>query len=112
VWCRYIWRRPPGPRRPGEPRLVDAFRHIKANPNLFLPIAVAGVIGTFGLNFQITIALVAVTVFHTGSAASAIFRPRSRPAASSAPCSMPRVNDLRLPDDWPPPPSPSVPWKS
>ncbi|MET7774993.1 MFS transporter [Streptomyces mirabilis] len=55
--------------RPRDTRLADAFRHIAATPDLLLPIAVIGVVGTFGLNFQVTLALVSVTVFHTGAAA-------------------------------------------
>ncbi|MFJ3308452.1 MFS transporter [Streptomyces sp. NPDC086549] len=55
--------------RPQRTRVADAFRHIAATPDLFLPIAVVGFVGTFGLNFQVTIALVAATVFHTGSVA-------------------------------------------
>ncbi|MFI7090079.1 MFS transporter [Streptomyces lydicus] len=55
--------------RPRDSRLADAFRHIAATPELLLPMVLIGFVGTFGLNFQVTIALVAVTVFHTGSAA-------------------------------------------
>jgi len=56
-------------RRHRTTRVVDAFRHIATTPDLFLPIAVVGFVGTFGLNFQVTISLMAVTVFHTGSVA-------------------------------------------
>ncbi|MET7761964.1 MFS transporter [Streptomyces sp. NPDC005393] len=59
------------PREPGrrDSRLADAFRHVAATPDLLLPITVIGFVGTFGLNFQITISLVAITVFHSGAAA-------------------------------------------
>ena len=58
--------RGPGPR---DIRLADAFRHVAATPDLLLPITVIGFVGTFGLNFQVTISLVAITVFHSGAAA-------------------------------------------
>lgn len=50
-------------------RLADVLRHIIATPELLLPITLIGVVGTFGLNFQVTISLVAITVFHSGAAA-------------------------------------------
>jgi MFS family permease len=66
---------PPGaPREPSGPRcggpwLTDAFRHIIATPELLLPITLIAVVGTFGLNFQVTTSLVAIKVFHSGAAA-------------------------------------------
>lgn len=57
-----------GPRR-GGPRLTEAFRHITATPELLLTMTLVAVVGTFGLNFQVTISLVAVKVFHSGAAA-------------------------------------------
>ncbi|MER7841277.1 MFS transporter [Streptomyces sp. NPDC096040] len=59
----------PGHSPPGRTRLRDAFRSIAASPDLLLPICVIAFVGTFGLNFQVTISLVAVTVFHSGAAA-------------------------------------------
>ncbi|WP_030410991.1 MFS transporter [Streptomyces sp. NRRL S-1448] len=53
----------------GKTRLSDAFRAIRASPDLLLPITVIAFVGTFGLNFQVTISLIAMTVFHSGSAA-------------------------------------------
>ncbi|MGW4565828.1 MFS transporter [Streptomyces sp. NPDC004561] len=55
--------------RPGRNRLRDAFRHIASTPELLLPISLIAFVGTFGLNFQVTISLVAITAFHTGAAA-------------------------------------------
>ncbi|WP_245790692.1 MFS transporter [Streptomyces monashensis] len=55
--------------RPGRTRLRDAFRHIASTPELLLPISLIAFVGTFGLNFQVTISLVAITAFHTGAAA-------------------------------------------
>lgn len=53
----------------GNTRLSDAFRAIRASPDLLLPITVIAFAGTFGFNFQVTISLIAITVFHSGSAA-------------------------------------------
>ncbi|WP_079249606.1 MFS transporter [Streptomyces sp. IMTB 2501] len=53
----------------GGPWLTEAFRHITATPELLLPIALIAVVGTFGFNFQVTISLVAIKVFHSGTAA-------------------------------------------
>ncbi|MFJ5531112.1 MFS transporter [Streptomyces sp. NPDC093261] len=55
--------------RPGRTRLRDAFRHIASTSELLLPISLIAFVGTFGLNFQVTISLVAITDFHTGAAA-------------------------------------------
>ncbi|MFG2956581.1 MFS transporter [Streptomyces sp. NPDC048291] len=54
--------------RPGPTRAREALRHIAATPELLLPISLIAFVGTFGLNFQVTVSLVAVTVFHTGAA--------------------------------------------
>ncbi|QHA10043.1 MFS transporter [Streptomyces broussonetiae] len=56
------------PRR-GRTRLRDAFRHVASTPELLLPISLVAFVGTFGLNFQVTISLVAITAFHTSAAA-------------------------------------------
>ncbi|MER7181986.1 MFS transporter [Streptomyces hyaluromycini] len=61
--------RHPGRHRPGDKCLTDAFRHIATTPELLLPITLVAFVGTFGLNFQVTISLVAITVFHSGAAA-------------------------------------------
>ncbi|MGW7689045.1 MFS transporter [Streptomyces asiaticus] len=53
----------------GDTRLADAFRTIRTTPDLLLPITVIAFVGTFGLNFQVTISLVAITVFNSGAAA-------------------------------------------
>lgn len=48
-----------------RPRIVDGLRHVTSRPDLLLPMALIGVIGLFGLNFQLTLPLMAKTVFHT-----------------------------------------------
>jgi MFS family permease len=61
--------------RPGElhpsPRVARAggqlregFRYVRRRPDLVLPIVLIFIVGTFGLNFQITTALIAKQVFH------------------------------------------------
>jgi MFS family permease len=59
----------PGRTRPGRTRLPDAFRHIASTSELLLPISLIAAVGTFGLNFQVTISLMAITVLHKGPAA-------------------------------------------
>ncbi|MGW1625061.1 MFS transporter [Streptomyces sp. NPDC002172] len=59
----------PARARPGPTRAREALRHIATTPELLLPICLIAFVGTFGLNFQVTVSLVAVTVFHTGAAA-------------------------------------------
>ncbi|MFF4902461.1 MFS transporter [Streptomyces sp. NPDC001068] len=54
--------------RPGRTRAREALRHIATTPELLLPISLVALVGTFGLNFQVTVSLVAITVFHTGAA--------------------------------------------
>ncbi|MGW2641859.1 MFS transporter [Streptomyces sp. NPDC001348] len=61
-------REPSGPQRGGR-RLTEALRHITSTPELLLPIALIAVVGTFGFNFQVTLSLVAVKVFHSGATA-------------------------------------------
>jgi len=53
------------PRAPGQ--LRDGLRYVRRRPELLWPIVLVAVIGTFGLNFQITTALVAKLVFHRGA---------------------------------------------
>ncbi|MEU9453058.1 MFS transporter [Streptomyces sp. NPDC048277] len=63
---------PPKPNaraHPHPPRLREAFQSITTTPDLLLPIGLIAVVGTFGLNFQVTTSLVAITVFHSGAAA-------------------------------------------
>jgi MFS family permease len=55
---------PRGPRRGG---VRDGLRYVRGRPDLMLIMAVVGMVGTFGMNFQLTIALMARLVFHQGS---------------------------------------------
>ncbi len=53
-------------RRPGQ--LREGVAYVRTRPDLLLPIILVGIVGTFGLNFQMTTALVASNVFHHGAA--------------------------------------------
>jgi MFS family permease len=52
-------------REPGQYRA--AIRYVRRRSDLVLPMLLMFVIGTFGMNFQITIALIAKQVFHRGA---------------------------------------------
>jgi MFS family permease len=53
------------PRAKGQ--LREGLEHVRQRPALWVPMALVFMVGTFGLNFQITLALVAKRVFHTGA---------------------------------------------
>ena len=53
------------PRHKGQIR--DAIRYLRGRPDLMLILCVVGFAGTFGLNFQMTSALMATQVFHKGA---------------------------------------------
>ena len=48
-------------------QLREGLTYVRANPQLSVPIALIAVIGMFGLNFQITLALIAKSTFHLGA---------------------------------------------
>jgi MFS family permease len=56
---------PPLHRAKGQ--LRDGFRYVRGRADLMLTMVLVFVLGTFGLNFQITTALVAKQVFHKGA---------------------------------------------
>jgi MFS family permease len=47
--------------------LREGLAYVRSRPQLWLPIVLIGVVGTFGFNFQITNALVAQGIFHRGA---------------------------------------------
>lgn len=53
------------PRAKGQ--LREGLRYVRADPQLCIPIALIAVIGMFGLNFQITLALIAKQTFDLGA---------------------------------------------
>jgi MFS family permease len=63
---RELHRSPPAGRSPGQ--LREAFRYVRSRPDLVLPLVLVAVVGTFGLNFQLTMALMAREVFHRDAA--------------------------------------------
>ena len=52
---------------PAKGQLREGLHYVRLRPDLMVPIVLVFVIGTFGLNFQITLALVAKQVFHLGA---------------------------------------------
>jgi MFS family permease len=48
-------------------QLREGISYVRNRPELLLPVALMGFIGTFGFNFQITNALIAQGVFHRGA---------------------------------------------
>jgi MFS family permease len=57
----------PVDRAPGQYRA--ALRYVRRRSDLILPMVLVFIIGTFGMNYQITIALIAKQVFHRGAGA-------------------------------------------
>ncbi|MET8091353.1 MFS transporter [Micromonospora sp. NPDC005220] len=54
-------------------RVVDGLRYVWRRPDLLLPMAIMSVIGMSLFNFQLTLAALAKTVFHTGAASFGLF---------------------------------------
>ncbi len=52
----------------GLAMMRDGLRYVRDRPDILQVLAVVGVVGTFGLNFQLTTALVATEVFGKGAA--------------------------------------------
>jgi MFS family permease len=63
------------PRRAGQ--LREGLSYVRARPELWMPLILIFFVSTFGMNFQVTLALMSRTVFHTGASAfglaSAVF---------------------------------------
>jgi MFS family permease len=55
------------PRAPGQ--LREALAYVRARPKLWLTLALVFFVATFGMNFQVTTALMSRGVFHTGAGA-------------------------------------------
>jgi MFS family permease len=56
-----------------EAKIADGIRYVRQRHDLLLPMVTIAVIAMFGYNFQITLALLAKTVFHTGAATFGLF---------------------------------------
>lgn len=52
----------------GKGQLVEALRYVRVRPELLLPVVLVAIIGMFGFNFQITLALYAKEVYQRGPA--------------------------------------------
>jgi len=61
----------------GSGQLREALSYVRARPGLWMPLILVFFVSTFGMNFQVTTALMSRTVFHTGASAfglaSAVF---------------------------------------
>ncbi|WP_227878598.1 MFS transporter [Arthrobacter dokdonensis] len=51
---------------PGKGQIREGFRYIRQRPDLMMIMGLVFMVGTFGMNFQITNALMATTIFHLG----------------------------------------------
>jgi predicted MFS family arabinose efflux permease len=52
-----------GARERARVRVVDGLRYTRSRPDLLLPMVLIAIVGLFGLNFQLTLPLIAKTVF-------------------------------------------------
>jgi MFS family permease len=69
-----LWRMRPGelhpsPRQRGKGQIREGLRYVRGRPDIILIMALVFVLGTFGMNFQMTTALMATAVFHKGAGA-------------------------------------------
>ncbi|WP_460993032.1 MFS transporter [Sinomonas soli] len=51
----------------GKGQIMAGVRYVRTEPRILLILVMAGLVGTFTLNFQVTNALMAADVFHTGA---------------------------------------------
>ncbi|HEX7537287.1 MAG TPA: MFS transporter [Dermatophilaceae bacterium] len=59
----------PAPRQRGKGQIREGLRYVRGRPDIILIMALVFVLGTFGMNFQMTTALMATAVFHKGASA-------------------------------------------
>jgi MFS family permease len=59
----------PAPRQRGKGQIREGLRYVRGRPDIILIMALVFVLGTFGMNFQMTTALMAPAVFHKGAGA-------------------------------------------
>jgi len=57
----------PAPRTRAKGSIVAGFRYVRSRPDIMLLMFIVFMLGTFGLNFQLTNALMATAVFHVGA---------------------------------------------
>ncbi|NNG37776.1 MFS transporter [Flexivirga sp. ID2601S] len=58
----------PAPQVRGKGKVREGLAYVRHRPDIMLVMFMVFMLGTFGMNFQITIALMATTVFHRGAA--------------------------------------------
>lgn len=58
---------PPPTAARGRGQMRAGLRYVRRRPDLVLVLGLVGMVGTFGLNFQMTTALMATSVFHKGA---------------------------------------------
>jgi MFS family permease len=63
-----LHRAPPGKVASRDARVIDGLRYVGNRPDLILVMALVAVLGLMAFNFQLTLAVLAKTVFHTGAA--------------------------------------------
>lgn len=56
----------PVPRARGKGQIREGLRYVRRRPDLILIMGLVFVLGTFGMNFQVTMALMSTQVFHKG----------------------------------------------
>lgn len=56
-----------------EAKVMDGLRYVRSRQDLLLPMVVIAVVAVFGYNFQLTLALLAKTVFNTDAATFGLF---------------------------------------
>ena len=57
----------PVPRAQGKGQIREGLRYVRGRPDIILILFLVFVLGTFGMNFQVTTALMATMVFHKGA---------------------------------------------
>ncbi|MHB1473282.1 MAG: MFS transporter [Dermatophilaceae bacterium] len=57
----------PAPRLRGKGQIREGLRYVRGRPDIVLIMVLVFVLGTFGMNFQMTTALMATAVFHKGA---------------------------------------------
>jgi MFS family permease len=58
----------PAPQVRGKGKVREGLAYVRHRPDIMLIMFMVFMLGTFGMNFQLTIALMATTVFHKGAA--------------------------------------------
>jgi MFS family permease len=62
-----LYRAEPGTVAARDARIVDGLRYVGRRPDLILVMTLVMVLGLFAFNFQLTLAVLSKTVFHTGA---------------------------------------------